>query len=442
MKHQLTGIGLDFPFLLILCFITLQSHPQTQVIIGKSYETIYPLTPNQTDDQDELLPLASLLKDRKVVGMGEATHGTKEFFNMKAKMFKFLATHCGYRVFTIEATYGGTLKVNDYVLYGKGDVLSAMKGMEFWTWDTEEVKDLIEWMKSYNETRPDKEKLKFYGFDCQSYKGPANALIEYVKEFDKPNLDKFVKGLSVLNDSSYNYFYTLKPGKASVKGISQIHAIISFIREWFRDNENLYAPLSGRLKFELANHNVESLEQVILLSSSQRKIAYTRRDSCMAQNIKWISELEQAKVFAWAHNSHICKNAKYYFNRYKTMGCYLNEIFGDAYYNTGFVFNQGSFQAIPKAAAKLQEFTITVNRKNTLTNELALVGIDSFFIDLDSSENALFKVSKQTYNIGALYNPEHAYAFTEAIIAKQLYDGLIFINNTASAVPVKRDSVK
>ena len=428
--------------ILILSLLTLQSHPQTQVKIGKSFETIYPLTPNQTNDLDELIPLEALLKERKVVGMGEATHGTKEFFNMKAKMFKFLVTHCGYRIFTIEATYGGTLKVNDYVLYGKGDVLSAMKGMEFWTWDTEEVKDLIEWMKIYNEGKSENEKVKFYGFDCQSYKGPANALIEYVKEFDKANLDKFVKGLSVLNDSSYNYFYTLKPDKASVNGISQIHEIIAFIREWFRDNENQYAPLSGRMKFELATHNIESLEQVILLSSSQYKTAYTRRDSCMAQNIKWISELEQAKVFAWAHNSHISKNPKYYFNKYKTMGYYLDEIFGDAYYNAGFVFNQGSFQAIPKAAGKLQEFTVPVNRKNTLTNELALTGVDAFFIDLDSSENALFKVSNQTYNIGALYNPEHAYAFTEAIIAKKQFDGLVFVNTTTSAIPIKRKPSK
>ena len=128
----------------LLLFASGAGHSQVTVHIGKCDETVYPVTPNETNSLDELLPVEKLVKEKDIVGMGEATHGTKEFFNMKAKMFKFLATHCGLRVFAIEATYGGTLKINDYVVYGKGDVLNPTNGMEFWTRDTEEVKDSIE----------------------------------------------------------------------------------------------------------------------------------------------------------------------------------------------------------------------------------------------------------------------------------------------------------
>ena len=214
----------------LLLILSIQCYSQVKVIFGKKEETVYSLTPNATNNFAELIPIEPFLKNKKIVGMGEATHGTKEFFNMKAKMFKFLVTNCGYKIFSIEATYGGTLKVNDYVLYGKGDILSAMSGMEFWTWDTKEVEDLIEWMRKYNESKPDIEKLKFYGFDCQSFKGSTNALVDYVKEFDKQNLDKFVKGLSILNDSSRYYFWTLKNDTSSLQKISQIHDIIIFIQ--------------------------------------------------------------------------------------------------------------------------------------------------------------------------------------------------------------------
>lgn len=123
---------------------------QVSVKIGKNNETVYPVTkPNETNYLNDFLPLDTLFKNKKIVGMGEATHGTKEFFNVKAGMFKFLATHCGYRIFTIEASYGGTLSVNDYVLYKKGNVTDAMKDLEYWTCDTEEVRDLIEWMRTY-----------------------------------------------------------------------------------------------------------------------------------------------------------------------------------------------------------------------------------------------------------------------------------------------------
>ena len=213
---------------------------QISVKIGKNNQTVYQVTPNETTDLTELIPLETLFRNKKIVGMGEATHGTKEFFNMKAKMFKFLATHCGYRIFSIEATYGGTLKVNDYVLYKKGNVLDAMKGMEFWTWDTEEVRDLIEWMRTYNEGKAENEKLKFYGFDCQSFKGPTNALVDYITGVDNKNLDKFLKELSVLNDSSYGYFYTLNSSESSSTGISQVHGIIATIQKRFQEQEEFY----------------------------------------------------------------------------------------------------------------------------------------------------------------------------------------------------------
>src|ERR1035438_5470516 len=111
---------MELHFLLSLLFLlSLQCFSQVNVKLGKKDETVYMVTPNETNDLTELIPLETLFKNKKIVGMGESTHGTKEFFNMKAKMFKFLVTHCGYRIFAIEATYGGTLKVNDYVLYNK-----------------------------------------------------------------------------------------------------------------------------------------------------------------------------------------------------------------------------------------------------------------------------------------------------------------------------------
>ena len=110
----------------LLLIMFLNSYSQVKVNICGVNEIVYTLTPNETNNINELISLQKFFKEKKVVGMGEATHGTKEFFNMKAKMFKFLVLNCGYKIFSIEATFGGALKVNRYVLFGEGDILSAM----------------------------------------------------------------------------------------------------------------------------------------------------------------------------------------------------------------------------------------------------------------------------------------------------------------------------
>src|SRR5262245_17273066 len=67
----------------------------------------------------DLQPLKRILADTRVVGLGEATHGTREFFQFKHRMVEFLVREMNFNVFAIEANYSGCLKVNDYVTGGK-----------------------------------------------------------------------------------------------------------------------------------------------------------------------------------------------------------------------------------------------------------------------------------------------------------------------------------
>ena len=68
--------------------------------------------------------------------MGEATHGTHEFFQLKHRMLEFLVERMGFTVFGIEANWPESLAVNDYVLNGNGDPAKALAGFYFWTWNT------------------------------------------------------------------------------------------------------------------------------------------------------------------------------------------------------------------------------------------------------------------------------------------------------------------
>src|SRR5579872_2959444 len=101
---------------------------------------------------DDMLPLKKVVGDARIVSLGEATHGTREFFQMKHRMLEFLATQMGFTIFSIEANMPEAYKLNDYVLNGTGDPARLIAGMYFWTWNTQEVLDMVQWMREFNKS--------------------------------------------------------------------------------------------------------------------------------------------------------------------------------------------------------------------------------------------------------------------------------------------------
>jgi erythromycin esterase-like protein len=125
----------------------------------------------------DMQPLKKIVGDARIVALGEATHGTREFFQLKHRMLEFLATEMGFTIFSLEANMPEAYRLNDYVLRGEGDPKQLLKGMYFWTWDTQEVLDMILWMRQFNKSG--KGRVEFTGFDMQT---PAVAL-EIVRDF-------------------------------------------------------------------------------------------------------------------------------------------------------------------------------------------------------------------------------------------------------------------
>src|SRR5262245_6201026 len=118
------------------------------------------------EDQRDLAFLKKLVGDAHIVSLGEGTHGTREFFQMKHRITRYLASEMGFSVFAIEANMPEAYRLNDYVLTGRGDPKALLAGMYFWTWNTEEVLALIEWMRAFNASG--KGRMQFTGFDMQT----------------------------------------------------------------------------------------------------------------------------------------------------------------------------------------------------------------------------------------------------------------------------------
>jgi erythromycin esterase-like protein len=115
---------------------------------------------------DDMQPLRGIVGGARIVELGEATHGSREFFQLKHRMLEFLVSQMGFTIFSIEANMPEAYRLTDFVVNGNGDPKQLLKGMYFWTWNTEEVLDMILWMREFN--RSGKGHIEFTGFDMQT----------------------------------------------------------------------------------------------------------------------------------------------------------------------------------------------------------------------------------------------------------------------------------
>ncbi|HBS85612.1 MAG: hypothetical protein A2W91_14385 [Bacteroidetes bacterium GWF2_38_335] len=439
-----------FATISILTIFFFCSFSQTKVKLGIQEEIVYPFELNQVSLYLNWTQSTNNFDSIKVFGMGEATHGTREFFNIKAETFKYLVTNCNYKIFGIEASYGECNYINDYLNTGNGNIDTIIRYFSFWTWQTEEVKDLILWIKDYNLQKTESNKILFYGFDMQDMYYPIKYFFESLKSDSTVNVESLITITKPILTKSKYQIYQMFYDKDSSAFHDTLKRINVELEEWMSKNEPVLRQRYSikrikQLQFCLTNYN-----QAITNDIKN----YQFRDSCMAYNIVSIQNLENAKMFIWAHNGHINIDHSPSFNKQlgTPMGGFLKKAFGQNYYSIGFTFNRGFFHAVVyvKNLKKddndypiteknwnydLKECYVPVYKKNTFTKELSRIEIENFFIDIRYSSNALFSKPFSSYSIGAVFINKKLNS--QLIYAKKQFDGLIYIDRSTSAIPIK-----
>lgn len=133
-----------------------------------------------TSDISELDPLIPIIGNAKVVGLGEASHGTAEHFRMKHKLVRFLVEKMGFTVFAIEGNWPESDSANAYIQSGVGNPKDALRAMYFWTWQTEEIRDMLDWMKAYNADPSHPKKIIFSSYDMQTEVVAKDKVLSYL----------------------------------------------------------------------------------------------------------------------------------------------------------------------------------------------------------------------------------------------------------------------
>lgn len=393
---------------------------------------------------EDLAFLKPILKEVTIVGLGECTHGTREFFQMKHRILEFLVKEMGFTIFAIEASYSACLNINDYVLHGKGSKEEALTSQGFWTWDTEEILDMIEWIRQYNLTVPPKQQVKFYGVDVQIPEDPALRITPALLEID-----------TLLNIS----FDLLKAAQKRAKQLNYISHKATFdsittagyaLLAKLYLNQGSYSQSSSPENVALLLENMR-----IYLHSWEANLGFLKRqqtgipgiewrDYYMAENVQYLINKAPAgsKMVLWAHNGHVNADPETYINGgRKPMGAYLKEQYGDAYFTMAFIFNQGGFQAFNMGVGGLKGFEVAEAEKPHTEWILSQAKHPISFINLRGEKpefiSEYLKNDVQFIDIGAMFGDDWGRPSYPHPNFNRRHDSLIFIDKTTRAIPSK-----
>ncbi|MFJ6934711.1 erythromycin esterase family protein [Streptomyces sp. NPDC101132] len=221
--------------------------------------------------------------------------------------------------------------VDAYVRRGTGDGAEVLAGLGSWTWRTQEVLALLEWMRAYNRGRPNDEQVGFVGIDPQQCGASLAALDAFLRGAAPNRVAGMHEALGVLAKA-----YPGSRPDPQRRLAHEAEELLEFLRE--------LAPEAA----DVLRH-ARILAQAADLVTRERhhtdpgQTVFAARDRHMAGNLGRVLDDPSVKVALWAHNGHITKSR--YDGAVPALGQHLSERYGDAYYALGLLFGAGSFRA-------------------------------------------------------------------------------------------------
>lgn len=275
---------------------------------------------------------AQRLETVRLIGLGEATHGTREIYQLRHALTAHLIEQQQVRLVLIEGSYL-RCKLLDGYLQGEAISLdSALRATKRWMWQTESVRQVMAWLRRYNQGRPPAERVRLCGADQDNYDDSGAALLQALRAL--PGGDSLARfaGQQLELDTSSTAFRRLKALSRPARE-ARLAYLDSLSRYLSGLDSTLLSPVQRRAwrQARYQSHNLREAWRYAEASRGGRYGGYLKvRDSAMAWNIRWrMAELGpgQRAVF-WAHNEHIEHGSI----GFPGAGMYLREAMGDAYY--------------------------------------------------------------------------------------------------------------
>jgi erythromycin esterase-like protein len=152
-------------------------------------------------DEADLDPLLDRIGNASIVAIGEASHGTHEYYSWRAALTRRLIEECGFRFVAVEGDWPDCYRVNRSVRLRAGahedprDALDAFARWPTWMWANDDVVDFCRWLRAFNAARPEEERAGFYGIDVYSLWDSMYGLVEWLREHEPEHVETAAQAL-------------------------------------------------------------------------------------------------------------------------------------------------------------------------------------------------------------------------------------------------------
>lgn len=357
----------------------------------------------------------------KLVGVGEGTHGAKEYQELKGEVFKKLVEQGKARTFAIEGDFGGSLTVNEYIHGGSGTAKEAAEAIGFGIYKTKEIADIIDWMREYNQTAAEGEDLRFMGFDFQRVDESKKHIVTTLEKGAPELLAKYQPTLDIINDDN-----RLSVSKDDLNKIKT--ATAQLVKDMDSQKAAIVAATDDDT-FAYAREAAVSIGQymdTLLVPEAEYNAV---RDPFMRDKVKWLMEREGDNLlYINAHNGHIQKVAT---SGYEPLGKLLANDLGDKYWTIGVDALKTGFNSQTDAAPWYEPlevsmetaFTQQLKGKNQdrYVVEFAKVADDPTWKEILGSEQIVTAVNVTLLNWQTYLPPFYAVS----LVPNQAFDAMV-----------------
>lgn len=395
---------------------------------------------------NDLADLETVFKDVQLVGVGEATHGTSDFFRFKHRLFRFLVEKNAFTVLALEADWCNCKLLDDYISTGNGDPEKLLGSSNYPHWRRLEVLDVIKWMRNYNSQLPvnnyDRHRLKLVGLEqTQSY--AAEKLLEAKTQNLNPELLEKVKDIRQLIASGF-----AERIKHHDKKMLAIRSKILQQIATLKNSIHSSTVIDNRTKNELAWYLQIIQNGVKVQFELDFTAAGNYRDKAMSETITEILKVHgpNTKIMVWASNGHIHPKASS--SGWISAGTHLKKTFGTKYYAIAQCFLEGSFLAQnqdeqgeqPRNVLKFTEFNVLPPKTQTLETLFAKAFAQPFFIDYRQAKNnkeiqAWLRKKQPMRQCATSFSRLNEERFI-GFVTPGDFDGMVFIPKTLAAAPL------
>jgi erythromycin esterase-like protein len=408
------------------------------------------------DGADGVRPLVEALGNARIVLLGEATHGTHEFYRIRADLTQALIENHGFNIVAAEADWPDAYRVNRWVRHRSDDVDAAAALGSFtrfprWMWRNDVVVEFATWLRQHNSRRPVKQRVGFYGMDLYSLHTSMEAVLGYLAKVDPQGASRARERYACFDrfgDDSQAYGYAATVGLSRSCEDDVVAQLVDLRRRaaeyatrdgQVAEDEFFYAEQNARL--------VRNAEEYYRAMFGGRVESWNLRDTHMMETLQalmtWTErQTGSARAVVWAHNSHLGDARATQMGDWGELnvGQLVREEFGSDACLVGFSTHTGTVTAARDWDAPAEQRRVRPSIAGSCERLFHEVGLERFALRLtEEPVRAALLPTRLERAIGVVYVPESERAshYFRAHVSRQ-FDLMIHVDETRALHPLER----